>query len=123
MKPSNRKYEYRPLNLTVLFQVFGTKQSALLNHRYRITEYVIHIRMSLGLQFLVCENDINHVGVMVLQGPTAYTPEIHRQSLSYSRFSQHCTEARGSLLRSQEPSIGPYSEQDESSPYHHILFL
>jgi hypothetical protein len=29
----------------------------------------------------------------------------------------------GSLPCSQEPATGPYSEPDESSPYHSILFL
>jgi hypothetical protein len=29
----------------------------------------------------------------------------------------------GSLPCSQEPSIGPYPEPDESSPYHPILYL
>jgi hypothetical protein len=29
----------------------------------------------------------------------------------------------GSLLYSQEPSNGTYPEQDESSPYHPIMFL
>jgi hypothetical protein len=30
-------------------------------------------------------------------------------------------ELEGSLLRSQEPSSGPYPEQNQSSPYHPIL--
>jgi hypothetical protein len=32
-------------------------------------------------------------------------------------------ETKGSLLCSQEPDTGPYSEPDESSPYHLILYL
>jgi hypothetical protein len=32
-------------------------------------------------------------------------------------------EPEGSLPRSQEPSTGPYTEPDRSSPYHPILFL
>jgi hypothetical protein len=32
-------------------------------------------------------------------------------------------EPEGSVSCSQEPSIGPYPESDESSPYHPILFL
>jgi hypothetical protein len=112
MKPSKRKY--KPLNLTVLFEAIRTKQSALLNPCYRV---------SLGLQFLVCENDIHHAEVMLLQGPIPYTPVTCRQTLSYSRISQHCMEPRDSLQRPEEPSIGPYPKQDESSPYHHIVLL
>jgi hypothetical protein len=32
-------------------------------------------------------------------------------------------EPEGLLLRSQEPTTGPYPEPDESSPYDAILFL
>jgi hypothetical protein len=32
-------------------------------------------------------------------------------------------EPEGSLLCSQEPSTGPYSEQDQPNPYHPILSL
>jgi hypothetical protein len=45
------------------------------------------------------------------------------QLCSYSRTSQHFTEPERSLLCSQETSIGPYPEPDQSSPYHPILFL
>jgi hypothetical protein len=38
-------------------------------------------------------------------------------------FTQYGTEVQCSLLCSQEPSIGPYSESDESSSYQAILFL
>jgi hypothetical protein len=38
-------------------------------------------------------------------------------------FPQHFMEAEVSLPSSQGPSTGPYSEPDESSPYHLILFL
>jgi hypothetical protein len=39
---------------------------------------------------------------------------------SHSRTSQHFMEPEGSLCL-QEPSTGPYSEPDRSSPYHPIL--
>jgi hypothetical protein len=45
------------------------------------------------------------------------------QFCSYSRTSQHFTEPEGSLPCSQKPSTGPYSEPDQSSPYHPILSL
>jgi hypothetical protein len=45
-----------------------------------------------------------------------------RQLCSYSRTSQHFMEPEGSLSCSQEPSSGPYTEPDQSNPYHHILF-
>jgi hypothetical protein len=32
-------------------------------------------------------------------------------------------DAEGSLLCSQEPSTGPYPEQNQSNPYHPILFI
>jgi hypothetical protein len=32
-------------------------------------------------------------------------------------------ETEGSLPRSQEPSTGPYSEPDQSNPYHPFLSL
>jgi hypothetical protein len=32
-------------------------------------------------------------------------------------------ESEGSLLRSHEPSIGPYPKVDQSSPYHTVLSL
>jgi hypothetical protein len=44
-----------------------------------------------------------------------------RQSLSYSRISQHYMEPEGSLPRSQEPSTGPYPQPDQCSPRHPIL--
>jgi hypothetical protein len=44
-----------------------------------------------------------------------------RQSLSYSRSSQHFMEPEGSFACSQEPSTRPYSGPDQSSPYHPIL--
>jgi hypothetical protein len=37
--------------------------------------------------------------------------------------SPHFLEPEGSLLCSQEPSIGPYCEPDQSSSYHPMLFL
>jgi hypothetical protein len=43
------------------------------------------------------------------------------QLYSYSRTSQRFMEPEGSLPRSQEPSIGPYSEPDQSNPCHPIL--
>jgi hypothetical protein len=46
-----------------------------------------------------------------------------RQLRSYTRISQHFMEPEGSLPYAQEPTIGPYSEPDESSPDHPILFL
>jgi hypothetical protein len=46
-----------------------------------------------------------------------------RQSLSYSRISKHFIEPEGSLPYSQELSTGLYTQPDESSPYHSILFL
>jgi hypothetical protein len=42
-----------------------------------------------------------------------------RQLYSYSRTTQHFMELEGS----QEPSIGPYPEPEQSSPYHPILSL
>jgi hypothetical protein len=36
--------------------------------------------------------------------------------LNYSIISQHLTEAEGSLLCSQQPSIGPYNKPHQSSP-------
>jgi hypothetical protein len=42
-------------------------------------------------------------------------------SLIYSRISEHFMEPDGSLLCSQEPSNGPYTEPDQPSPYHPIL--
>jgi hypothetical protein len=38
-------------------------------------------------------------------------------------FPQNFMEPEGSLSFSQEPSIGPYPEPDQSSPYHPILSL
>jgi hypothetical protein len=43
-------------------------------------------------------------------------------SLIYSGISQHFVEQENSLPCSLEPSNGPYSEPDESSPYKRILF-
>jgi hypothetical protein len=45
------------------------------------------------------------------------------QLCCYSRTSQHSMEPEDSLPCSQEPSTGPYSEPDQSNPYHPILFL
>jgi hypothetical protein len=45
------------------------------------------------------------------------------QLLSYSEISQNRMEPEGSLLRTKEPSIGPYADPDKSSPYHNIFFL
>jgi hypothetical protein len=45
------------------------------------------------------------------------------QLCSYSRNSQHFMEPEGSLPCSREPSTGPDSEADQSSPYHPILSL
>jgi hypothetical protein len=42
------------------------------------------------------------------------------QLCSYSRTSQHFMEPEGSLPCSQEPSTSPYSEPDQSNPYHPI---
>jgi hypothetical protein len=44
-----------------------------------------------------------------------------RQLCSYSRTAQHFMEPESSLPCSQEPSIGPYLEPDQSSPYHPIV--
>jgi hypothetical protein len=46
-----------------------------------------------------------------------------RQSLSYSKSSQHFMEPEGSLRCSQEPSTGFYPEPDQSNPYHLISCL
>jgi hypothetical protein len=46
-----------------------------------------------------------------------------RQSLSYSRISQSVLKLEGLLPCSQEPSTGPYTEPDDSIPYHLILSL
>jgi hypothetical protein len=43
------------------------------------------------------------------------------QLCRYSRTSQNFMEPKGSLPCSQEPSIGPYPEPDQSSPYNAIL--
>jgi hypothetical protein len=45
------------------------------------------------------------------------------QLCSYSRTSQHFMEPEGLLPCSQEPSIGPHPQSDQSSPYHTILIL
>jgi hypothetical protein len=45
------------------------------------------------------------------------------QLCSYSRNSHHFMESEGSLRCPQQPSTGPYSEPDESNPYHLILPL
>jgi hypothetical protein len=45
------------------------------------------------------------------------------QLCSHSRTSQHLMEPEGSLPRSQESSTHPYSEPDQSNPYHPILSL
>jgi hypothetical protein len=45
------------------------------------------------------------------------------QLCNYSRTSQHFMEPEGSLPCSQEPSTVPYSEPDQSNPYHPILSL
>jgi hypothetical protein len=45
------------------------------------------------------------------------------QLCSYLRTSQHFMEPEGSLQCSQEPSNGPYSEPDQSNPYHPIPSL
>jgi hypothetical protein len=44
-----------------------------------------------------------------------------RQLCSYSRNWQHFMGPEGLLPRSQEPSIGPYPEPDQSNPYHPSL--
>jgi hypothetical protein len=44
-----------------------------------------------------------------------------RQSLSYSRISQHFMEPEGSLPCSHEPSTVPYPDPDQSSPYRLIV--
>jgi hypothetical protein len=44
-----------------------------------------------------------------------------RQSLSYSRISQHFMEPKGSSPCSQEPTTGPCPEQHQSSPHYSIL--
>jgi hypothetical protein len=44
-----------------------------------------------------------------------------RQLCSHSRNSQHFMEPEGSLACSEEPSIGPYPEPDQSYPHHSIL--
>jgi hypothetical protein len=46
----------------------------------------------------------------------------NRQSLSFLGISQHFMEPEGSLPCSQEPTIGPYPEPDQSSPYYCIHF-
>jgi hypothetical protein len=43
------------------------------------------------------------------------------QFCSYSKTSQHFMEPKGSLPCSQEPSIGPYPEPDQSNPYQPML--
>jgi hypothetical protein len=45
------------------------------------------------------------------------------QLCSYSRTSQNFMKPEGSLSCSKEPSTGPYSETDQSNPYHPILSL
>jgi hypothetical protein len=45
------------------------------------------------------------------------------QLCRYSTTSQHFMEPEGSLPCSQELSTGPYSDPDQSSPYHPILSL
>jgi hypothetical protein len=43
------------------------------------------------------------------------------QLCSYSRTFQHFMEPEGSLPCSQEPPTGPYTQPDQSNPYHTIL--
>jgi hypothetical protein len=45
------------------------------------------------------------------------------QLCSHSRTSQYFVEPEGSLPCSQEPSIGPCPELNQSSPYHPIISL
>jgi hypothetical protein len=46
-----------------------------------------------------------------------------RQLRTYSRTSQVFMQPEGSLSCSQQSSTAPYSEPDQSSPYHPILSL
>jgi hypothetical protein len=46
-----------------------------------------------------------------------------RQFFRCSKTSQYFMELEGSLQCSQEPSKGPYADEDQSSPYHPILSL
>jgi hypothetical protein len=45
-----------------------------------------------------------------------------RQSLTWPRNHLSFMEPEDSLTCSQVPATGPYSETDESKPYHHTLF-
>jgi hypothetical protein len=45
------------------------------------------------------------------------------QLYSHSRNSQHFMEPEGSITCSKESSTDPYPEQDQSNPYHTILYL
>jgi hypothetical protein len=46
-----------------------------------------------------------------------------RQFLNCSRNPKYFMGSDGSLQCSQEPSICPYPQPDESKSYHHIVFL
>jgi hypothetical protein len=58
-----------------------------------------------------------------IENPEAESFLANCQTLSYSRTSQTFVEPQSSLPCSQEDSIGPYPEPDESSQYHTILFV
>jgi hypothetical protein len=55
--------------------------------------------------------------------PTELSPSREPPALQLLKSSQHFMEPQGSLPCSQEPSIGPYPEQHEPTPYHPVLYL